>query len=195
MNVFNAYVYSTAGWTATQALGLLISPKFSIAVLSQESRGPTGSILASSNLIPSANILVAVEVYLARALGISLFALAVLTVLFTGVVPLTLEFAEHLSADESNSKSPYAIPTVTISMCFQATMAFYCYSRYLHTGLSIFALDVAVYSGLGAMGLWCLLFANSGSKISRRTGADKRTSGFPFTNVEADKRKVGKKRL
>ena len=80
-------------------------------------------------------------------------------------------------------------------MCFQSIMAFYCYSQYLYTGLLAFAFDVAIYGGLAAMGLWCLLFGNSRGRISRRTGADKRTSGFPFTNVEADKRKMGKKRL
>ena len=45
------------------------------------------------------------------------------------------------------------------------------------------------------MGLWCLLFASSGGRITRKTGADKRTSGFPFTNLEADKKKSGKKRI
>jgi len=48
-------------------------------------------------------------------------------------------------------------------------------------------------SVLASMGLWCILFASSEGRISKKTGADKRTSGFPFKNVEADKRKVGKK--
>ncbi|MCJ1382131.1 hypothetical protein MMC17_005243 [Xylographa soralifera] len=160
MDFFDAYVYSTAGWMIFQALGLLISPKLSIAVLAPESRGPTS-----------------VEVYLARALGFSLLALTILTVLLTGRVSFSSTFADNVSVDESNSKSLFTIPT------------------YLYTGLSAFALDVAIYGGLAAMGLWCLLFASSSGKISRRTGSDKRTSGFPFTNVEADKRKAGKKRL
>ena len=42
----------------------------------------------------------------------------------------------------------------------------------------------------GAVALWCILFASSNGKISRKTGADKRTSGFPFKNSEADKRKA-----
>lgn len=41
------------------------------------------------------------------------------------------------------------------------------------------------------MGLWCLLFGGSNSgHISRRTGADKRTSGFPFANAAAEKKKA-----
>jgi hypothetical protein len=42
------------------------------------------------------------------------------------------------------------------------------------------------------MGLWCILFGGS-SHISKRTGADKRTSGWPFGNSEADKKRVPKK--
>ena len=47
---------------------------------------------------------------------------------------------------------------------------------------------------MAAMGLWCLMFAE-GSRISKRTGADKRTSGWPFKNAEAERKKVGRKRL
>ena len=47
-----------------------------------------------------------------------------------------------------------------------------------------------VFSGvLAAIRLWYILFASSDSRISRKIGADKRTSGFPFKNVEADKQK------
>jgi len=42
---------------------------------------------------------------------------------------------------------------------------------------------------LAMVALWCILFASSNGRISRKTGADKRTSGFPFKNAEADKRK------
>lgn len=39
------------------------------------------------------------------------------------------------------------------------------------------------------MGLWCLLFGDDKGHISKRTGADKRTSGWPFGNSVAAKRK------
>lgn len=65
----------------------------------------------------------------------------------------------------------------------------------MKTGQTGFALGVAGYTFLGAMGLWCILFASTSGRISRKTGADQRTSGFPFKNTEADKKKVGKKRL
>lgn len=54
----------------------------------------------------------------------------------------------------------------------------------------------AIGSGsLACMGLWCILFASGSGRISRKTGADKRTSGFPFGNKEsagAKKRGLGK---
>jgi hypothetical protein len=39
-----------------------------------------------------------------------------------------------------------------------------------------------------------LLFAGGSAGISRRTGADKRMTGFPFKNVEADKKRAQKKK-
>ena len=53
MDVLDAYVYSTGSWMVFQALGLLISPKLSIAVLSPESRGPTSKLRALNPTFPS----------------------------------------------------------------------------------------------------------------------------------------------
>lgn len=35
------------------------------------------------------------------------------------------------------------------------------------------------------MALWIVLFGTGGGRISRKTGADKRTSNFPFGNKES----------
>jgi len=61
------------------------------------------------------------------------------------------------------------------------------------TGVYSFLWGVVGSSVLASVGLWCILFAGSEGRISMKTGADKRTSGFPFKNVEADKRKAGKR--
>lgn len=55
-----------------------------------------------------------------------------------------------------------------------------------------FTIAVAVHSTFAAIGGWVLMFGASDGRISRKTGADKRVSGFPFKNTEAAKRK-GKK--
>lgn len=57
-----------------------------------------------------------------------------------------------------------------------------------------FTIAVAMHSAFAAIGGWVLMFGSSNGRISRKTGADKRVSGFPFKNVEADKKK-GKKSL
>ena len=57
------------------------------------------------------------------------------------------------------------------------------------------ALGAAISGGLAVIGMWCLMFATDKGHISRRTGADKRTSGWPFKNEIAEQKKAGKKRL
>lgn len=52
-----------------------------------------------------------------------------------------------------------------------------------------FGIAMVGYGLLAFTGLWVLLFARSGGRVSKKTGADKRVSGFPFGNVEADKKK------
>jgi len=53
-----------------------------------------------------------------------------------------------------------------------------------------YSIGVVTHGFLVAVGVWVLLFGVSNGHISRKTGADKRTSGFPFKNKEADKRKA-----
>jgi hypothetical protein len=60
------------------------------------------------------------------------------------------------------------------------------------TGVFSFGIATLASAFFSAVALWCILFASSDGRISRKTGADKRTSGFPFKNNEADKRKAGK---
>jgi len=100
-----------------------------------------------------------------------------------------------VTTELTDPKAPYAVPTLTITTLYHSAAAFLTYARWNSTGSSGFMLG-SVFSGLlSAVGLWCVLFGSSNGRISRKTGADKRTSGFPFGNKEADKRKSGKKGL
>ena len=76
-------------------------------------------------------------------------------------------------------------------MFYHAAYATNAYVQYNSTQQAGYVVATTGYSILASLGLWCLLFG-SGGHISKRTGADKRTSGFPFKNVEADKRKPEK---
>lgn len=74
-------------------------------------------------------------------------------------------------------------------------VGFYCYAQWDAGGSAAYAIAMTTQSGLSALGGWVLLFGSTSGRISRKTGADKGVSGFPFKNVEADKKREGKKKL
>lgn len=119
--------------------------------------------------------------------------MAVLTVMLTGSIPLTSSVAEPVSTEDSDPKKPYAVPTLLVTSTFHAASAFYMYTWYMTSEQAGFAIGMAGYFAMAALGLWCALFASSHGKISRRTGADKRTTGFPFSNKEAEKKHASKR--
>ncbi|OJJ49409.1 hypothetical protein ASPZODRAFT_129864 [Penicilliopsis zonata CBS 506.65] len=141
------------------------------------------TMLLNENRPPSA-----LEVYFARCFGFSLLTLGVLTIMLTGSIPLTPMMAEPVTSEESDPKAPYAVPTLTVTSIYHAISAFYAYTWWLSSSQTTFAIGMVVSSVIASVGLWCVLFASSDGRISRRTGADKRTAGFPFKNSEADKK-------
>ncbi|TVY18803.1 hypothetical protein LARI1_G001888 [Lachnellula arida] len=199
MDVYYAYTYGTAGWLTLQAAPLIITPTIIITLLSPDVREPT-----------------VLEEYFSRSLGMTLFTLGIMIILLTGSVPLTSSFSDSsliyplssipllttlvatsagVTTSEADPKAPYAVPTLTISLLYHSASAFFLYARYNTSGQSSFALGAIAYAALASVGLWCVLFASSGGRISRKTGADKRTSGFPFGNKEsasAKKKQMGK---
>lgn len=114
--------------------------------------------------------------------------------MLTGSIPLSTTLSEPVSTEDSDPKAPYAVPTLIVTSTFHAASAFYAYTWYVSTDLVGFAVGMVGYFIVAAVGLWCALFASSHGKISRRSGADKRTTGFPFGNREAE-RKHGAKRM
>lgn len=94
------------------------------------------------------------------------------------------------TTEATDPKAPYALPTLTITAIFHAAYAFYGYAMWTETGVLSFSLGTLGSTFFAAVAGWCILFASSNGRISRKTGADKRTSGFPFKNTEADKRKA-----
>jgi len=139
------------------------------------------------------------EQYFSRSLGLTLLALGAMIVLLTGSVPLTSSLSDTTNAgvttEASDPKAPYAFPTLSISFAYHSAIAFYCYARYTGTSQTSFMLGAIGSGSLAAVGLWCILFASTSGRISRKTGADKRTSGFPFASKQsasAKKRQMGK---
>jgi hypothetical protein len=146
----------------------------------------------------------------------ALLTLGIMVVLLTGSVPLTSSISDSTSLENlyrswitnlilatnasvtteaSDPKAPYAVPVLTISFVYHAACSFFCYARYCTIGQASFVLGALGSAGLAAIGLWLILFASGSGRISRKTGADKRTSGFPFGNKEsasAKKKQMGK---
>jgi hypothetical protein len=135
------------------------------------------------------------ETYFCRSFAFSLLLVATIMLFFTGSIPLSSSITEPISMEDSDPKAPYAVPIVRITALFHTVSLIYCYIKYMSSGQVGFALGAVGYGLLAAMGMWCILFATSGGKISRRTGADKRTSGFPFKNAEAYNKKRDKKTM
>ncbi|PQE06433.1 substrate-specific transmembrane transporter protein [Rutstroemia sp. NJR-2017a WRK4] len=132
------------------------------------------------------------EEYFSRSLGMTLLTLGIMIVLLTGSVPLTSSISDILPAtnaavttEANDPKAPYAVPTLTISTLYHGAMAFFCYARYVTVGQASFALGSLGFGALFAVGGWCILFGTASGRISRKTGADKRTSNFPFGNSES----------
>ena len=122
----------------------------------------------------------------------ALLTVTAICLILTGSVPLTSSYA--VTPEQTEPKAPYAVPTLMATFALHAALGFYTYAWYSGGGQAAFGLAMVGYSLLASVGLWCLLFERDGGRISRRTGADKRTSGFPFGNTEADKkRKEGKR--
>ncbi|KAL4808285.1 hypothetical protein BDV18DRAFT_134602 [Aspergillus unguis] len=175
MDVFYAYTYSTAAWLSLQSAALISVPQGISAMLLDETRPATS-----------------IEVYLARCLGFALLAISALTIMLTGSIPLTSGLSDPISTEdpdsESDPKAPYAVPTLIITSAYHGASAFYAYTRYVSNPKGAFLIAMVGYSAVAAVGIWCVLFASSHGRISRRTGADKRTAGFPFGNREAKKK-------
>ncbi|KAJ5138601.1 Glutathione S-transferase/chloride channel C-terminal [Penicillium bovifimosum] len=172
MDVFLLYVYSTAAWLSIQSLALIAGPSMIITMLLDETRPSTP-----------------IELYLCRCFGFSLFTIAILSMLLTGVIPVVSDLKEPVTTEEeTNPQAPYAVPTLVVTSIFQSACAFYAWTWYVSGGQGLFAVGVVGYATIAALGLWCMLFASSHGKISRRTGADKRTTGYPFKNRSKKRR-------
>ena len=89
----------------------------------------------------------------------------------------------------ANEVPPYASAVLLFTTLHHGSTAFYTWAKYSSTSQMGFLFGFLGSVPLAVFGVWCLVFGNEKSRISSRTGADKRTSGFPFTNQEADKRK------
>ncbi|KAK3078630.1 hypothetical protein LTS18_007024 [Coniosporium uncinatum] len=175
MDVFHIYTWSTAAWSAIQAAPLVVAPNMIIQLLSPE--------------VKEVSIL---ETYFSRSLGFSLLIVGLLTLSLSGALPLTSGVSSFTEA--ADQKAPYATATLMLTLAYHASAAFYMWTMYASYGSTGFIIGMIGSATLATAAMWCLMFGND-SHMSKRTGADKRTSNFPFKNAEAEKNKAGKRGL
>ncbi|KIX94364.1 uncharacterized protein Z520_09750 [Fonsecaea multimorphosa CBS 102226] len=173
MDVFYAYTYGTALWLGMQAVPLVVMPKLIIMMLAEDGHQTSD-----------------VEIYLSRSLGFALILVALIAMFFTGTIPLSSSISEPVSLEDDDPKAPYARPIVQITTLFHSLSMVYCYMRYVNYAQSAYMLGALGYGILASVGIWSVIFGSTEARRSKRTGADKRMSGFPFKNSQAyDKRK------
>jgi len=105
-------------------------------------------------------------------------ALAVLSLLLSGLIPLST-----LADADPAVVAAYASPTVMVTTLFHFASTFHSYTSYqslsLNGGGTAYLLGSIFSGALSAAGVWVAMFGNQGH-FSRRTGKDKRQSGWPF---------------
>ncbi|KAL1841624.1 hypothetical protein VTJ49DRAFT_6801 [Mycothermus thermophilus] len=189
MDSVTTYTLTTLSWLTLQSLPLLLWPSLISTLLR----------IDTPNLPPShQHTDTALEKYYARSLGLSHLALAGLLLVFSGVLSLphsssTTSSSQAASSSSSSSNpTPLARAAVLVTSLHHAASAAHAWARYHATGgrATGHLLGSAGSGLLAVFGLWVLLFAGeAGRRVSRRTGADKTVSGWPFRNSMAEKKK------
>lgn len=209
---YTLYALSTSAWGTLQSLPLLFAPRLIVSLCSTDTDARRTTDLES---------------YLCRTLGLTLLALAASNLIFTGVIPIGPQSPSSTSAsptstpstsrsskDRLSSGSDSGSPprragvaatnelgkaTATVAVAFQAITAFYLYTQLMGGWSFAFTAGLVGNGALFCFGTWTLLFGGDAARVSKTTGADKRTSGFPFGNSEAAREKKrearGKKSL
>ena len=194
--MFYAFTYGSAGWLGLQALPLIATPKVIVTMLASEVHRSTG-MLAWLKLYSSlrAQTPAELELYFSRSLGFSLVILALIVLFFTGTIPLSSTISEPVSLEDNDPKAPYAVHIVRVMTLWHLISLIYCYMRYVNTGQFGFVLGALGYGSMTALGLWIVVFGTTAARLSKRTGADKRTAGFPFKNEAAYNKKKDRKMI
>ncbi|SPN96810.1 uncharacterized protein DNG_00330 [Cephalotrichum gorgonifer] len=171
MDSISTYSLASLAWLTTQGAPLILWPSFISSLLGEEYH--------QSNPL---------EHYYARSLGVALITLGVMTVVLTGSVPLT-----SIPDDEPIPDSPYTTAILLLSTIHHASATLYAYTRYNDSSQTAFMIAAFASGALATGGLLALLFAGDTSRRSK-TGIDKDTSSYPFTNSESyrSKKKAAK---
>lgn len=146
---------------------------------------PTGIVLGAQFTNPQTDL----ELYFGRSLGFALGIISLMVLFLTGTIPVSTSVSEPISLEDNDPKAPYALPVLYITSLMHVLSTLYCYTRYTWSAQTGYLLGAIGYGGLACLGAWNLFFGGS-SRVSARTGEDKRTSGFLFPNANAYDKKA-----
>ncbi|KAK5167945.1 uncharacterized protein LTR77_006512 [Saxophila tyrrhenica] len=167
------YALSTSAYLTIQSLPLLLTPSLITSLLSPDPRRPTD-----------------LETYFCRALGLSLLTLAATILPLTGILPTASPSKQAQAEKEDATTDPYASPTVITTSTYHALNAFYLYTQLAPGSWNFgFTAGITLSGTLFCFGLWVMMFGGDKGRTSKKTGADKRTANFPFTNAESSREK------
>ena len=172
---FKIYAYGTSAWLALEALPLLFTPKLIVTMAASEPR-----------------LITDLETYLCRTLGLAFLTFSLLVLLLTGALPLTTDATRNGDINGSGTTSPTdpnAYPTLVVTTVYHALTAFYLYAQLTYQWNFAFGAGIVGSTGLFCLGVWTIMFGGSKGRVSKTTGADKRTSSYPFKSEESAKEK------
>ena len=177
--VFQTYAFGTSAYLTVQSLPLLLTPKLIVSLLASEPRRTTD-----------------LETYLCRSLALALLVLAILLLLLTDVVPLTTNANTDAPPEIPGEvrHNAFAKPTLIVTTTYHALTSFYLYTQLTYTWNFAFTAGMLGSSALFCLGAWTILFAGEKGRTSKTTGADKRTSNYPFENKESAREKKKEER-
>lgn len=114
---------------------------------------------------------------------------------FTGTIPLSSNISQDIPLSISDERSPYAIPIISVTTAYHSVSLIYCYVQWVNqvAGQAGYLLGCLGDGFLAAVGIWCIVFGQGSGRTSRRTGADKRMTGYPFQNTAAYDKKRDRK--
>ncbi|KAK3300498.1 uncharacterized protein B0H64DRAFT_16763 [Chaetomium fimeti] len=184
MDSVSTYSVASLAWLTTQAVPLIIWPSLISTLLQVDGPAQGGEYCAAYSSL---------EQYFSRSLGLAQLALGSLLLILSGALPLDSTAGQ---APDPSAPTGTASAAVLVTSLYHAATASYSWARYHRRGTGgqlAYLLGCVGSSALAVFGLWVLMFAGDAKRrVSRRTGADKSTSGWPFRNAEADKKKMKK---
>ncbi|KAF2857832.1 hypothetical protein K470DRAFT_222576 [Piedraia hortae CBS 480.64] len=187
------YHLTTAAWLTLQSLPTLITPRLITTLLALEPRRSTD-----------------LEVYLSRSLGLTLAALAGMSIIVSGILTdqgdqPPVRTSQSVAATDvgtpprTTGGNGISYPTALLTTAYFFSSTFYLYMQFVARMNFGFTMGLVLNACCFAFGVWILLFGWDKGHVSKRTGMDKRVGKFPFGEKkekerDKDKEEGGRRR-